>query len=181
MRSSGVNVTDKVWPLPALRTVPELGVYAKLPDTEAVALNGVPRSAVPYTMSAGVVQASVVERDVTVKVASPEAGALVPESPAKLAWISLSWTPTLIPVRLTLEIVETPLASVGVPLPKEVDPNLKLIVFPETATPFVVRVALRFTVPPKVPLAGATTRAVLVAFTFRLTVLLTLDPRPTAA
>src|SRR5260370_35538820 len=111
MRSSGVKVTDKVWPLPALRTVPEVGIYAKLPDTEAVALNWVPLSAVPYTMSAGVLQASPVEMDVTVKVASPEAGALVPESPAKLAWISWSWTPTLIPVRLTFEIGETPLGS----------------------------------------------------------------------
>ena len=101
----------------------------------------------------------------------------------QVPWLSrpLSWMPTLIPVRLTFEIVETPLASVGVPLPKEVDPNLKLIVFPETATPFVVRVALRFTVPPKVPLAGATTRAVLVAFTFSLTGWLPLDPRPSAA
>ena len=37
--SADVKSTCKVWPLPAFRTVPVIGVYSKVPVDEAVAFN----------------------------------------------------------------------------------------------------------------------------------------------
>ena len=51
--SVGVKFTCKVCPAPAVNTVPAGGAYTIVPVTEAVAFNCVALSAVPYTMSAG--------------------------------------------------------------------------------------------------------------------------------
>ena len=47
-----MNVTFNVWG-PTAKTVPAAGVYAKVPDTEAVAFNCVALNAVPYVIAAG--------------------------------------------------------------------------------------------------------------------------------
>jgi hypothetical protein len=51
--SVGVNVTDSAC-VPAVRTAPAAGVYAKVPATGEVALSCVALSPVPYVIAAGV-------------------------------------------------------------------------------------------------------------------------------
>jgi hypothetical protein len=67
--------------------------------------------------------------------------------------------PALIPVRLTLLRVATPLASV-VALPTLVPLRVKLTLAPLTAVPLEVSVAESVVVPPKLPVVGATVKLV---------------------
>ena len=51
-----MKLTDNVWPVPMLSTVPAGGRYANTPATLAVAVNCGAPSAVPYVMAAGFAQ-----------------------------------------------------------------------------------------------------------------------------
>jgi hypothetical protein len=51
-----VKATERTWPDPVGRTVPEGGVYVKVPGTEAVASSWAGPSGVPEVRSAGLGQ-----------------------------------------------------------------------------------------------------------------------------
>ena len=80
-------------------------------------------------------------------------------SPAKLAPTPVPYVPALIPDRLALASVATPLPLV-VALPTELPLRVKLMVLPLTPEAPEVKVADKLTVPPYVPLAELTDRLV---------------------
>ena len=55
-KSVGVKSTERVCPGPAFKSVPNAGLYTKVPGTEAVAFNSAALKALPKVMSAGLAQ-----------------------------------------------------------------------------------------------------------------------------
>src|SRR5947209_7150941 len=103
-------------------------------------------------MSAGFDQVMVGVALFTVRVAEPEL-LLKLASPAKLALTPVAYVPALMLPRLAPVTVATPLAFV-VAVPTLVPLRVKAMILPATPEPPEVSVALRFTVPPYVPVAA---------------------------
>src|SRR3954470_18935447 len=90
----------------------------------------------------------------TVSAALPPLGSKL-ESPANDAPTPVGYEPALMPARLALLAVATPLASV-VAVPAALPLSVNDTDLPGTGLPPDVSVALRFAVPPYVPDAGST-------------------------
>src|SRR5690242_15270768 len=96
-----MNVVDKVW-LPALRTVPEAGVYTNVPGTDAVAFSCVLLKGVPYVIAEGVAHVIVgvacwtVTLNVEVACVVPPLSSFTVQVPDEVGWNVLCAFPLLL-------------------------------------------------------------------------------------
>jgi hypothetical protein len=142
---------------PVFEQEPALEKVTALPEPPPVAATAKP---VPKTADAGACVVTVIAWSAfeTVSELEPLLGSR-PVSPANEAPTPVGYEPALIPERLTLLTVATPLPFV-VALPALEPLRVKATLSPETGLPPEVRVAESVVVPPKVPLAGLAARLV---------------------